>query len=865
MAAQPAYPDVRHGKIPIEVSAITHSTSTDGGEVHRLTTLNELLAVLTHAKTVEEVYEAAVKSLLAATGADRAAVLAFDQDGVMRFKISCGLSSEYREAVTGHTPWTRGTQNAQAVLISDVLTDESVRAHEPVFVREQIRALAFIPLSLETGVVGKFMLYYADPHEFAEEEVATAQVIASHVALVMERKRAEAALAHSQHRLQTILDNSSTVIFLKDVHGRYLLVNRRFEDLFHVSKTEVIGKTDYDIFPAAMAERFQENDRRVLAMKEPLTFEEKAPHDDGIHTYLSIKFAIDDLDGTTAGVCGIATDITDRTQLEMASRHLAAIVQGSEDAIVSKDLNGIITSWNRGAERIFGYTAAEALGNPVSILALPERNEMPAILNQIRQGKPVEHYETLRRRKDGKTIHVSLTVSPIRDPSGRIIGASKIARDITERKEIERERALLLAQEQEARKTAELLNSVGPTMATQLEHEKLVQSVTDLATELVGAEVGTFFHNALNEEGQSYAPYALSGVAREVFAELPMPRKTEIFLPTLRGEAVRCDDITRDPRYGKNPPNHEMLEGHLPIRSYLAAPIVSRSGEVLGGLFFGHSTSGKFTEQHEAILTGVAAQAAIAMDNAQLFEQSQWIQNELRRSNEELRRANQDLETFAYSASHDLQEPLRTVALSAQLLERRSGEQLDADAQQFLDAIVQGTDRMRTLIRDVLSYATATKYAEGPPQSVDSASVLAAVLENLKGLIEQSGAVITSSGLPVLLVHENRLAQVFQNLISNALKYRREEAPRVHISAVERDGWSMFSVVDNGIGVDREFANQIFGLFKRLHTRDKYPGSGIGLAICQRIVEQYGGRIWLERSVPGQGSTFCFTFPTRSR
>jgi PAS domain S-box-containing protein len=848
------------------VSVITHSTSADGGEVHRLSTLNELLTALTHAKTTEEVYEAAVKSLLAATGADRAAVLAFDQDGVMRFKVWRDLSSEYRQALTGHTPWPRGTKNAQPVLISDVRTDESVHSHQDTFMREKIRALAFIPLSLETGVVAKFMLYYADPHEFAEEELATAQMVASHVALTMERKRAEAALAHTQHRLQTILDNSTAVIFLKDIQGRYLLINRRYEDLFHISKTDVIGKTDYDLFPAPIAERFQENDRQVLSQRVPLTIEEQAPHDEGMHTYLSIKFPVDDLDGTIAGVCGIATDITDRAELELASRHLAAIVESSEDAIVSKDLNGIITSWNRGAERIFGYSADEALGRPVSILAVPGRNEMPQILSQIRQGNRVEHYETLRRRKDGETIHVSLTVSPVRDAAGRIIGASKIARDITARKQIEGERALLLAREQEARKTAELLNRVGPTLATQLDLEKLVQSVTDLATELVGAEFGTFFHNAVNEQGESCMLHAFSGVSREALAGCSTPGNTEVLGPTSGGEGVvRCDDVTCDPRCGKNPPYYGMIKGDLPVRSYLAVPVVSRSGDVLGGLLFGHSIPGKFTEQHEAILAGIAAQAAIAIDNARLFEQSQWIQNELRRSNEELRRANQDLETFAYSASHDLQEPLRTVALAAQLLERRSGGQLNADAEQFLSAIVQGTDRMKTLIRDVLTYATATRYAEGPPQSVDSGSVLAGVLENLKGLIKQSGAVITSADLPVLWVHENRLAQIFQNLISNSLKYRTEEAPRVRISAAERDGWSIFSVVDNGIGIDQEFADQIFGLFKRLHTRDEFPGSGIGLAICQRIVEQYGGRIWLERSAPGQGSTFCFTFPTRYR
>ncbi len=564
---------------------------------------------------------------------------------------------------------------------------------------------------------------------------------------------------------------------------------------------------------------------------------------------------------------GLRTNTSDRKQLEAASLHLAAIVENSDDAIVSKDLNGIITSWNAAAERMFGYTAAEAVGRPISIIAAPDRTEeMPAILAKIRQGQSVDHYETLRRRKDGQIINVSLTISPIRDVSGRIIGASKIARDIGDRKRVETERALLLSGEQEARRTAELLNRVGPVLAGELELEKLVQSVTDVATELVGAEFGSFFHNVINEQGESYVLYTLSGAPREAFERFPMPRNTEIFGPTFRGErVVRCEDVTLDPRYGRNPPYYGMPKGHLPVRSYLAAPVVSRSGEVLGGLFFGHSMPGKFTEQHETILTGLAAQAAIAMDNARLFEEAQWVQNELKRSNEELRRANQDLETFAYSASHDLQEPLRTIVISAQLLERRYGEQLKDDAREFLSSIVQGAQRMEDLIRDVLAYATATKHAEGPPPSVDSGEVLATVLDNLKAHIVQAGATITCGPLPIVLVHENRLMQIFQNLISNALKYRSKEPPHVHISANERNGWSVFSVADNGIGIDQRYADQIFGLFKRLHGWEQYPGSGIGLAICQRIVEQYGGRIWLENSTPGEGSTFCFTFPTRTR
>ena len=281
-----------------------------------------------------------------------------------------------------------------------------------------------------------------------------------------------------------------------------------------------------------------------------------------------------------------------------------------------------------------------------------------------------------------------------------------------------------------------------------------------------------------------------------------MPRNTEVFGPTFRGEAVvRCDDVTQDPRYGKNPPFQGMPAGHLPVRSYLAAPVVSRSGEILGGLFFGHSAPGRFTQNHEAILTGMASQAAIAMDNARLFEQAQWVQTELKRSNQELRRANEDLETFAYSASHDLQEPLRTISTSAQLLERNWGKQLKGDESAFLTSILSAASRMDDLIRDLLAYMNVTKSEEGPPPAVASARVLATVLGSLRSPIEEAGATITSAGLPKVSIHESRLAQLFQNLISNAVKYRSKDAPRIHISGEERDGWCVFSVADNGIGI----------------------------------------------------------------
>lgn len=842
------------------VSAAVNSGTATG--VDRFKTLYTLLAELSRAHGLEDVYHAALTSLLEATSADRAAILMFDDDGVMRFRASRGLSAEYQAAVTGHSPWLKGEQGAKAFVIDDALADESLLGYRETLLREGIRALAFVPLALSAGVFGKFMLYYAEPCQSAAGDLEIATAIAAHVALAAEQKRAEVARVLSEQRLQAILDYSPAVIFQKDLQGRYLLVNQRWEELFHISKGEVIGRTDLELFPKATAEQFRENDRLVLAAGAPLTLEESAPVDDGVHSYISVKFPLVQADGSISGIGGIATDITERRQLEIARQRLAAVVESSEDAIVSKDLNGIITSWNQGAERMFGYTAAEAIGQPVSMLAAPDRvDEIPEIIRKIKSGQRVGHYETRRRRKDGQIIDVALTVSPVRDAAGRIVGASKIARDISRLKRVEQERADMLAREKEARRTAELLNRVGPRLAVQLDPELLVQEVTDIATALVGAEFGSFLHNVPGAAGGSYE---FSGLPKEAFARFPMPRNADLFAPTFRGESIiRSVDITSDPRFPKNPADQGAPEGSLPVRSYLAVPIVARSGEVLGGLFFGHSLPDRFNPTHEAIVKGIAAQAAIAMDNARLFEQSQWAQAELKRSNEELRRVNRDLEVFAYSASHDLQEPLRTIGISGQLIERNCRGQLQGDGPMFLTNIIAGARRMTCLIEDLLAYTRATKYEEGPPPVVDSGKVLAQVLETLRPAIEQASVKVTSGTLPPVPIHESRLAQLFQNLIGNAVKYRDKEDPRIHVTAGVRDGWCVFSVADNGIGIEPRFGEQIFGLFKRLHTREEYPGSGIGLSICQRVLAQYGGRIWLDQSEPGRGSTFSFALPSR--
>jgi PAS domain S-box-containing protein len=234
---------------------------------------------------------------------------------------------------------------------------------------------------------------------------------------------------------------------------------------------------------------------------------------------------------------------------------------------------------------------------------------------------------------------------------------------------------------------------------------------------------------------------------------------------------------------------------------------------------------------------------------------------ELLQANEALHQSNENLNQFAYAASHDLQEPLRLVALYSQMLQKKYGGQMDQQADQFISFIVSGTTRMEGLLRDLLAYSQAVSPAEGPTAPVDCGGALRKVLLNLEASIDHTGAQVTWNGLPTVHAHEVRLFQLFQNLIGNAIKYHGSEPPRIYVDAERRPGDWLFSVRDNGIGIKPEYSQQIFGMFKRLHG-SAHPGTGIGLAICQRIVEHYGGRIWVESTV-GKGSTFFFTLPHR--
>lgn len=288
--------------------------------------------------------------------------------------------------------------------------------------------------------------------------------------------------------------------------------------------------------------------------------------------------------------------------------------------------------------------------------------------------------------------------------------------------------------------------------------------------------------------------------------------------------------------------------------SYLGIPLVIKE-EALGVLVFLTREEHRFSKDEIEFLSALGAQAAVAIHNSQRYEEEAELAANLARSNKEL-------EQFAYVASHDLQEPLRMITGYTQLLAKRYKDRLDQDADQYIHYAVDGAQRMHTLINDLLAYSRVGTTAK-PFVATDCEAVLERALAALSAAVNESGAVVMHDPLPTVLADDVQLGQLFQNLIGNAIKYRGQYRPEIRVFS-ELDGeFRRFAVQDNGIGIDPQYAEKIFVIFQRLHGRDEYEGSGIGLSICKKIVERHGGRIWVE-SRPGEGSTFYFTIPANA-
>jgi PAS domain S-box-containing protein len=494
---------------------------------------------------------------------------------------------------------------------------------------------------------------------------------------ITERKRAEEELRESESRARAIVNTAQDAFVAIDQSGIITDWNPQAETTFGWSRREAVGrKLAETIIPpryrrlhrSGMARFLQTGAGPVLNRRIELVAIDRQGRE------FPVEMTVSPVEiGDEFAFNSFIHDITERKQAEAMRARLAAIVESSDDAIIGTNLNGEITSWNKAATRLFRYSMREAIGKPITMLEPSElQDDSPPALNG-KSGGGVKHFETIRLRKNGSRVDVSVTVSPILDAEGTVIGASTIARDVT------------------ARRRAE----------------------------------------------------------------------------------------------------------------------------------------------------------------------------ELARRAEDLARSNADLEQFAYVASHDLQEPLRMVTGYCDLLQRRYKGKLDGDADDFITFAAEGAQRMQELVRGLLEYSRVGPHAriDAP---LDSNVALKRAVANLQVAIEESGAVVTHGRLPTVLADRTQFEHVFQNLIGNAIKFRGDETPHIDIRAVRDNGMWRFSVRDNGIGIDSQYAEKVFAIFQRLHGRGKYPGTGLGLAICKKIIERHGGRIWFE-SEPGKGTTFYFTLPTRGR
>ncbi|MBA2675832.1 MAG: GAF domain-containing protein, partial [Ramlibacter sp.] len=454
-------------------------------------------------------------------------------------------------------------------------------------------------------------------------------------------------------------------------------------------------------------------------------------------------------------------------------------------------------------------------------------------------------------------------------PDGTVHRMIGIAQDVTARREAEesaRDEAQVL----------ELLNRTGAVLAAQLDLEALLQQATDAATQLTGARFGAFFYNGTDAQGEAYLLYTLSGAPRAAFEQFGHPRPTALFGPTFRGEpSILIEDVLKDPRYGQWGPHHGMPPGHLPVRSYLAVPVTGRDQRVIGGLFFGHPEPGVFTERSQRLAIGVAAQAAIAVDNAMLYAQSRNAAEERRTlldseraARQEAERANTLKDEFLATLSHELRTPLSAILGWAHILRQKLPPE-HAELRKGIDVIERGTRAQTQLIDDLLDMSRITSgKMRLDVQAVAPAGFIEAAVETVRPAADAGGVrleVLLDPAAGPVAGDPARLQQVVWNLLANAVKFT-PRGGRVQVLLARVASHVEITVADSGIGVKPEFLPHIFDRFRQADgsTTRRYGGLGLGLSIVKRLVELHGGRVRAHSGGEGQGTSFVVELPVKA-
>jgi PAS domain S-box-containing protein len=624
---------------------------------------------------------------------------------------------------------------------------------------------------------------------------------------ISDRERAEEALRESEEKFRTIFENANDEIIYLDEFGTVIDVNNRVEDIFGYKREELVGKnfTDFDfVGPEALQDLIGQFSGALSGDTPSLsTFE--ATRKDGSTVSVELSGRLIQLGDEARGLLVIVRDISDRKRAEEAlhhsERYFRSLIENSTDAVYVLGIDGAIQYESPSVEHLYGYRQGEQVGkNPFEFVHPEDVPEVIEFINNVLANPDMAMSIECRTRSPEGGWHwvESVARNLLDDPA--VKGVVVNSRDTDERRRAE----------EIIRESEEKFRMIFDNASDAIVYMNSDGMVVD-----VNSRIEDF-------TGYSRDELVMTDLAKlDLFAPGELERMVQLFTEALEGKVTELLEVQL---------RHK--DGHVVTLEVSTRP-VEKIGEADGGFL----TIVRDVSERKSAEESLARYAA------------------------ELARSNTDLEQFAYVASHDLQEPLRMVQSYVQLLARRYKGKLDSDADDFIYYAVDGVTRMHELIEGLLAYSrVSTRGKEF--EAIECEVVLDRVLANLQIAVEDSGAVVTHDPLPRVIADELQLTQVFQNLIANAIKFRGEESPRVHVSAEEREKEWVFSVRDNGIGFEPEHAERIFVIFQRLHCEEEYAGTGIGLALCRKIVERHGGHIWVE-SQPEAGSTFYFSIPFR--
>lgn len=803
---------------------------------------------------VDNPLESAAVSLPAETTGTLPRILVADDNADMRQYLHRLLASRYQvETVSnGIAALSSIESHPPDLILSDVMMPilDGFELIKELRANLHTASIPVILLSARSGEECRVEGMQAGADDYLSKPFSATELLArvqAHLQTAQLRKETNQLLIASEERFQLFMKHSPASAYIKDIDGRYIFVNRALSEDFSVPISEWIGKTDFDLFPSVEVTPIRRNDLKVLETKQTMRFEETRSRADGIHHYISFKFPLQDRVGNWL-MAGMSLDVTEQKHAIEAQGQLAAIVESSQDAIVSKDLNGIITSWNKAAERLYGYTANEIIGQSVSLL-IPEDHfdDLGMIMDRLRKGENTEHFETVRKAKDGRRIDVSLAVSPILDANGNVIGASKIARDITNQKLAE-----LAIRKSEERLEAELkatinLHALSSRLLSTVDLHAALKDVLANAIQTCSADFGNI--QLVNTQNNSLEMVCQQGNSEdfvEHFQVVPFNDGAACSRALTSGNRIIIDDVESDAAFLP----HRAIAASAGFRAVQSTPLKSHDGSIIGILSTHYRERGSITARDERLLDLYARHAADFIERLK-YEEA-------------LKEADRRKDEFLATLAHELRNPLAPLGNGLQIIRLADGD--SSVIEQVRTMMERQLAQMVRLIDDLLDLSRISRgKIELRTEVTDLAKIINQAIETSRPNLEQAGHSLRLC-LPDYPLHVRaditRLAQVFSNLLNNAAKYTRSGGT-IELSVTSSENEHHVSVRDNGLGIPADMLPQIFEMFTQVdrNLERSQGGLGIGLSIVQQLVTMHQGRVKAKSDGPGKGSEFIVTLP----